>query len=149
MVSFVAAFKEQIRRLARKEIRAQVAATKRAAAQHRRDIARIKRQLTACLRRLERLEARQTRGAAPTEPAIAPEPLNRFSARSVRAQRKRLKLSAGEYGRLVGVSGQTIYQWEQGKSRPRKSQFASLIALRSIGRREALARLSEGRDTGR
>ncbi|HEV2970467.1 MAG TPA: helix-turn-helix domain-containing protein [Pirellulales bacterium] len=145
MVSFIAAFKEQIRRLARKEIRAQIAPTKRAAAQHRRDIARIKRQLMTCLRRLEKLETRQNRGAVSGEPAASANPKNRFSARSVRAQRKRLKFSAAEYGRLVGVSGQTIYQWEQGKSRPRKSQFASLIALRSIGRREALARVKQKR----
>ena len=50
-------------------------------------------------------------------------------------------LSAEEYGKLVGVSAQTIYHWEQGKARPRQAQFATLIGLRSIGRREALSRL--------
>ena len=68
---------------------------------------------------------------------------NRFSARSVRAQRRRLRLSAAEYSQLIGVSGQTIYQWEHGNSRPRRSQMAALVAMRSIGRRSALARLAE------
>jgi DNA-binding transcriptional regulator YiaG len=63
----------------------------------------------------------------------------------VRAQRRRLRLSAADFGRLVGVSGQTIYQWEQGKSRPRRSQFAALVALRSTRRRDALAKLSTKR----
>ena len=65
----------------------------------------------------------------------------RYSARSVRAQRKRLGLSAEQYGRLVGVSGLTIYHWEHGKARPRKAQLAALIAVRGIGKRDALKRL--------
>ncbi len=50
-------------------------------------------------------------------------------------------MSAADYARLVGVSQLTIYNWEQGKSRPRKEQLASLIALRGIGKREAVAKL--------
>ena len=65
----------------------------------------------------------------------------RFSARSVKAQRKRLGLSAADYARLVGVASLTIYNWEQGKSRPRKEQLASLVAIRGIGKREAIAKL--------
>ena len=146
MQTFAAALKDEIRRLARKEIRAQVSALKRAVGQFRHDIARIKRQLAACQRQLDRREGTAGRGARESEShGVATQPRTRFSARSVRAQRKRLKLSAAEFGRLVGVSGQTIYQWEQGKSRPRKSQFAALVALRSMRRREALARLAEKR----
>jgi transcriptional regulator with XRE-family HTH domain len=66
----------------------------------------------------------------------------------VRAQRKRLKLSAEDFGKLLGVSAQTVYFWEQGRTRPRKAQFAALVAARSLGRREALARL-EAIDTAK
>jgi DNA-binding transcriptional regulator YiaG len=52
----------------------------------------------------------------------------RYSARSVRAQRKRLGLSAADYGKLVGVSGLTVYSWEHGTSRPRQAQLAALVA---------------------
>jgi DNA-binding transcriptional regulator YiaG len=146
MQNFAAALKDEIRRLARKEIRAQILAMKRAVGQYRHDIARIKRQLAACQRQIARVEAGATRGKRETSSDDAAlQPRNRFSSRSVRAQRKRLRLSAAEFGRLVGVSGQTIYQWEQGKSRPRKSQFAALVALRSTRRRDALARLSAKR----
>jgi DNA-binding transcriptional regulator YiaG len=146
MQNFAAALKEEIRRLARKEIRAQISAMKRAVGQYRHDIARIKRQLAGCQRQLARVEAGAVRGRRETvSDDAALQPRNRFSSRSVRAQRKRLRLSAAEFGRLVGVSGQTIYQWEQGKSRPRKSQFSALVALRSTRRRDALARLSTKR----
>ena len=69
----------------------------------------------------------------------------RYSARSVRAQRKRLGISAEDYGRLIGVSGLTIYNWEHGKARPRKAQLAALIAVRGIGKREAVKQLQTRR----
>ncbi len=72
---------------------------------------------------------------------MEPKEKVRYSARSVRAQRKRLKLSAADYGKLVGVSGLTIYNWEHGKVRPRKAQLAGLVAVRGIGKRETMAKL--------
>ncbi len=142
MLGVVKSLKDEIRRLARKEARAEFAGTKRAAAQHRREIAALKRQVALCRRQLDRIEATLAREPAGAERRETAEPLNRFSARSVRAQRRRLRFSAADYGRLVGVSAQTVYQWEQGRSRPRRSQFSALIGLRTIGRREALARLA-------
>jgi hypothetical protein len=41
----------------------------------------------------------------------------------------------------VGVSPLTIYNWEHNKSRPRAEQFAILVGLRGLGRREARRRL--------
>ena len=65
----------------------------------------------------------------------------RFSPKSVRTHRTRIGFSAGEYGKLLGVSAQTVYQWERGKSRPRKPQLAALAKLRTIGKKEARERL--------
>ena len=39
------------------------------------------------------------------------------------------------------MSDLTIYNWEHGKARPQKTQLASLVSLRGIGKREALAKL--------
>jgi DNA-binding transcriptional regulator YiaG len=66
----------------------------------------------------------------------------RFSSRSVKAQRRRTGLSAADYAKLLGVSPLTVYNWEQNKTRPRKGQFAALVALRGIGKREAKAKLA-------
>jgi transcriptional regulator with XRE-family HTH domain len=55
--------------------------------------------------------------------------------------RKRLGLSAADLARLLGVSMQSIYNWEHKKASPRKEQVAAIAALRSIGRKEALRRL--------
>jgi len=139
MPNIAAVLKEEIRRLAKKEVKAQVGKTQKAAAQYRRDIAMLKRLLGQQEREIKLLKKRQ--GQTPKEE----EPLEsvRFSARSVKAQRSRLGLSAADYGKLVGVSGLTVYNWEHEKARPRKAQLAALVTVRGIGKREAVMKLAE------
>ena len=136
-----AVLKDMICRLAKREIKANTSSTKGAVAQFRRDIAKLKRQVRDQQKEIGFLKAQEQKRLS--QPQAKEEPLDgiRFSARSVKAQRTRLKLSAADYGKLVGVSGLTIYNWELGKSRPRKAQFAALVAVRGIGKREALAKL--------
>lgn len=143
MANLAAILKDEIRRLARKELRTQSGTMKQAVARYRREIAALKRQLAQQEKKLNRLE----RGGATTTINVgspADDGLEgvRFSAKSVRSQRKRLGFSAADYGKLVGVSGLTIYNWEHGKARPRKSQLVALAAVRGIGKKEALTRLA-------
>jgi DNA-binding transcriptional regulator YiaG len=141
MTTLAIALKDEIRRLARKEIKAQTGRTARAVAQYRREIAALKRRQREYEKRIAYLDA-QIRKASQF-PAVATE-LNghaRFSARSVKAQRRRTGLSAADYANLVGVSPLTIYNWEHNRSRPRKEQLAALVALRGIGKREAQSKL--------
>jgi DNA-binding transcriptional regulator YiaG len=46
-------------------------------------------------------------------------------------------------GILLGVSAQTVYHWEAGKSRPRQQQLIAIAALRKLGKRKALAQLAK------
>lgn len=146
MPNFAVALKEEIARLARKEIKSQVGKTQKAVAHYRREIAALKRELKSQARQIERLASSNrdasTNGSSNGSAESHIEDDMRFSARSVKAQRSRLGLSAKDYGALIGVTGLTIYNWEQGKSRPRRSQFAQLVAVRGIGKREANARLA-------
>jgi DNA-binding XRE family transcriptional regulator len=89
--------KEEILRLARKEIRRQTNMLRKASAQYRKEIAEMKRR----------------------------------------------ELSAADYGKLIGVKGQTIYSWERETSRPRKQQAARIASLRHMGKTEAQARLEQ------
>ena len=73
----------------------------------------------------------------------------RFSVKGLRSHRKYLDLSAADYGKLLGMSGKTVYDWEHGKTHPRKRQLAVLVAVRSMGRREARARLAQLAAPGR
>lgn len=141
MANIAAVLRDEIRRLARKEVKSHLGKTHRATVRYRSDIAKLKRLLKLQERKLAFLESQQIKqpknDSAPEDMA----PGSRFSSRSVRAQRKRLRLTAEEYGKLIGVSPQTVYLWERGKVRPKASQFAALISARSLGRREARAKL--------
>ncbi len=142
MPNLAAVLKEEIVRLARKEIRKQTTVLRKASVQYRKDIAAMKRQVSELQRKVLPLE-KQVLKSTPS-PAAEPEAEHvRFSAKGLRSQRKRLGLSAANYGKLVGVTGQTIYSWEQETSRPRPPQVARIAALRHLGRREALARLEQ------
>jgi DNA-binding transcriptional regulator YiaG len=67
----------------------------------------------------------------------------RFRAGGLASHRRKLGLSAEDYGALAGVSGQSIYKWEQGEVRPRAAQLQALATVRGIGKREAMARLEQ------
>lgn len=129
--------KAEISRLARKEIKAQVDPLRKANAAHRREIVELKRQV-ASLQRAARVTSKS--------PAQAQEsPLahgsTRFFAKGLKSLRARLGLSAADFGKLAGASGQSVYNWESGKTVPARLQQATLASLRGLGKREALARL--------
>ena len=120
MPNVAGVLREEICRLAKKEIRTQIGKTQRAAAQYRRDIAKLKRLLSQQEKEIRLLKKRTVQQGRPQSDDGKEMEGIRFSARSVRAQRQRLGLSAADYGKLVGVSGLTIYNWEHEKARPRK-----------------------------
>jgi DNA-binding transcriptional regulator YiaG len=144
MPNIAAVLKSEISRLARKEIREQTQTLQRQSAQYRRDIAALKRQVTLLERKASLLE-KTVLSEKPSRSGDVDVERVRFSPKGLRSQRKRLGMSAGDYGKLVGVSSQTIYNWEQGSSKPRKQQLAELAALRGIGKKEALARLEQAK----
>lgn len=139
MINLNSALNERIARITRKEIRRQVGGIPKTSAKHRRDIAFLKKQVKELSARLTLLEKISVK-AVKHVPTPLPDKV-RFSAKSVAAQRKRLGLSAKAFGKLVGVSGLTIYAWEKGKSRPRQQKMAKIVAVRGIGKKEAAGRL--------
>jgi DNA-binding transcriptional regulator YiaG len=138
-----AVLREEICRLAKKEVKVQVGKTQKATAQYRRDIAKLKRQLGQQEKEIKLLKKQTQQQTGQPQPKEDELEGIRFSARSVKAQRSRLGLSAEAYGKLVGVSGITIFNWEHEKARPRKAQLLALAAVRGIGKREALKKLAE------
>jgi transcriptional regulator with XRE-family HTH domain len=138
-----AVLNEQIRRLARREISANTKKTKKASAHYRRDIAALKRQVGQ-LHKLVRVLQSQVPNQPPTPPAEVIQKA-RLRVAGLKSDRARLGLSAKDYGRLLGVSALTIYSWENGKTKPRRSQLPKIVSVRGIGKREALERLGLNR----
>ena len=140
MANIASVLKDEIARIARKAIRAETAHLQKASAQHRSDIAALKRRVSALEKVAVRLDKQFVKtAAAPTAPEDASRV--RFSANGFATLRQKLGLSAAQMGTLVGVSAQTIYNWEAEKSSPRQSQMPAIVAVRGIGKREAMERL--------
>jgi len=144
MPNIAVTFRQEITRLARREIRGQTLGLRKASAQFRRDIAELKRHASELKSEVARLERRAGKDVAHRITEAAPAK-SRFTAKGVVSQRSRLGISAADYGKLIGVTGHTIYKWEHGTSRPRRAQLSALASIRHLGKREALASLEQMR----
>jgi DNA-binding transcriptional regulator YiaG len=118
MPNIASTLKAEISRVARKEVRAEIETLKKASVAHRASIADLRRQVSALEKELRRVAKGGTRSTAAFHSDAEPGggTKRRFSATRLAAHRAKLGLPAASYGQLVGVSGQTIYHWEQGAS---------------------------------
>jgi DNA-binding transcriptional regulator YiaG len=143
MPDIASILKQEIARVARKELRRETAALKKASAAHRSEIAALKRRFAETERRLRGTGAVAPAALAPAANAEPPSEGLRFSAKGLAGHRKRLGLSVGDLGLLLGVSSQTIYNWEAGKARPNRKFLPTLVALRTVGKKQTLAQLEK------
>ena len=147
MSTLMAVMKDEIRRIARKEIRAATAGLKKDQTTFRKAVAGLRRQTKehrSTIRQLLQVATKQARIVT-----VAPEAAGGnkawITAKGIRALRKKLKLSQAQFGKLAGVSGKTVLKWEHGsgplkfRSRPRRA----LLAIRGLGIREARLRLGK------
>ncbi len=139
MTTIASFLNTHIRKLARRELKGMITDAKKRSAEHRRSIAALKRQMKQMQKEMAAL-----RKQLPDAPKKPPQQLltkARLRIDGLKAHRQRLGLSAADYGKLVGVSALTIYNWEAGKTKPRRSQLPRIVGVRGIGKREAVARL--------
>jgi DNA-binding transcriptional regulator YiaG len=138
MPDFKLTFQEEVRRLARKEVKA---ANEILAAQQK-----TIRELT---KRIEALEKKQAvpiaqKADKPEEPAVAVKSGKaRFSPKTIIKFRKKYGISQKGFAALLGVATFTVSHWELGKNRPRATQVAAISALTKLGKRKVAALLAE------
>lgn len=145
MPNLASVLKSEIARLARKEVRAATDDLRRTVTAQRAEATALKRKVHVLEKELKSL----SRGGASASTAThaetgkpSEEGRFRFSAKGLVTNRRRLGLSAAEFGLLVGASGQSIYLWEAGKAQPRAKSLAAIAELRGIGKKEAAHRLA-------
>ena len=147
MSQLMTVMKAEIRRLARKEIVAVTAGMKKDQTTFRKTVAALRRQIKAHNYTIRQLLQVATKQAKIT--TLAPETVEGskvwVTAKGIRAQRKKLKLSQAQFGKLVGVSGYTVLKWEHGSGtlKFRSQTRRALMAIRGLGIREARLRLGE------
>src|SRR5689334_1515229 len=115
MANLASALKSEVTRLARKELRAETESLRKTVAAQRLDIAALKRrtsELEKALKAVTRMAARpapKAQGSTTSEDDGADAGQFRFRAAGMASNRKRLGLSAEDFGLLVGASGQSVY----------------------------------------
>ena len=137
--------REEIQRLARKELKAALAtlrkdniALKRTVADHKRRIATLERDNKRLLTDKER---RSKKGTGVTQEEVQKA---RVTAKMIRGMRAKLGLTQAELARLLGVTLQSVYQWERKEGRLdfRGNTKAAIVEIRKLNRKEAQQRLA-------
>lgn len=132
--------KDEISRIARKELRGETDILKKTVAAQRREIVSMKKRMQA----LERLATKGSRVGtriAAEKQSVDSDTKLRFSPTRFASQRKKLEMSAVDFALLLGVSSLSVYKWENGQTRPRRSALEAIAATRKLGKREAFERL--------
>jgi len=139
---------EEIRRLARRETKPELERLKKECSELRRSVAQLNQRLHAVERNGNASVPEASEGSengdgpAPLEVVVAPPSI---TAGMVKALRTKLRLTQAEFGRLVGVSGQSVYQWERrsGPLQLRRATRHALLRVKAMGVREARTLLLE------
>jgi DNA-binding transcriptional regulator YiaG len=137
--------REEVQRLAKRQVKAGLAPLKRDNVRLKKHVANLRRELTALTRTSRELLAKVTAVVATKETEVATERAAtlRPTSKSLARLRRRLGLTQVEFGKLLGVSGQAVLNWESKGSRVRmrSANLAALAGIQTIGKREARRRL--------
>jgi len=136
MSTFANQLKSEIARIAKKENKAENAALKKASSQYRSDIAALKRRIASLESMLGKISKQSANSTAHIDSSAEDEKSLRFRVAGFATLRKKLGVTANEMGTLLGVSGQSVYKWEQGKAKPRTSQMHAIAAVRKLGKKQ-------------
>ena len=134
MPDIASVLKQEITRLARKE----VAATARQQSKQIQSLKATTRNLRDQVATLEKTVSRLSREIASQPQAeAAPERAIRISPKSIKSHRRRLGLSQVQMAKLLGVSSNSVTLWESGRASPRGKNRQAIAELRQMGARDA------------
>jgi transcriptional regulator with XRE-family HTH domain len=133
-------FKNQIRRLAKREVRAVSVPLKREVRALRIALSNLSKTVSA-LRRLAKETAKETKPKLQAFPEEVKA--SRLTAGRIKNLRIRLGISQRELGILTGSSLGAVALWERGKFRPQAEKKAALVGLKRLGKREIKKLLAE------
>ena len=146
MPNIAKVLREEIQRLAKKQVKADVRAIKRESVRLKKSVADLRRQVAALNHTSSELLKKITPVVTTQEIEDATEHAAKLrpTAASLKKLRARLGLTQAQFGQLLGVSGQAVVQWgsREGRVRMRQTTLAALARIQNIGKREALRRLA-------
>jgi DNA-binding transcriptional regulator YiaG len=137
--------KSEIRRLAKREIRATFVPLRREVRAMRLRLSTLSKNFSG----LDRLAKEQLQKAPKKGLEATPEEVkaSRLTPDRIRRLRNKLGISMRELGILTGSSLGAVLSWEKGKFRPKGEKKAALVALRKLRKRGVRKLLAEKADS--
>lgn len=148
MNTFSNAFRAEVIRMARKELKPELQGMRKTLTAHRSEIAALKREVKALTSQL-RTAQRQVHPPLATSVTENNTPSRKrgrkwvFDAEKLKAKRAALGLSQKDMAKLLHTSSISLYKWESGKVIPRSAHLQQIHEVLQIGKRQLLATLSE------
>ena len=140
--------REEITRLTRKELKDALQNQKKTNIALKKSLAAVKAECAELSREVKAIQKLLPKATSVEKaPEVADDKLKRFrpTSKMVKQLRAKLGLSQENFGKLLNVSLSCVRAWErkEGPLQLRGETKASLFAIRTLGKREAQARLSE------
>ena len=136
---------DEIRRLARKEIKLAVQPLQANIVALRRQISELKKMYNAANKKAEIMQKKALATGVVSE--VEEEPKLRLNAAGIVRIRQKLKLTQSDFAKLLDVSMHTVSAWEKGKCAPRAGAKAKICALRTVGKRQIKALLNTNQES--
>jgi DNA-binding XRE family transcriptional regulator len=147
MNTFSTAFRAEVVRIARKELKPELQSMRKAITGHRSEIAALRREVKAlasqlkATQRLTKVPNTPKAQAATNAPKAAA--ISDFNAQAFADKRTELGITQKQMAQLVGASWLSVYKWESGQVHPRAAQMDRISKVLKLSKRKALALLSQ------
>ncbi|PQA75950.1 DNA-binding transcriptional regulator [Rhodoferax sp. TS-BS-61-7] len=142
MNPLINSLKSEIARVARKELKDELLALRKATTTHRSEIAALKRQVKSLVSALKATTRAAKVGSKEVSAADAPTaPSIRFSAARLAALRAKWGITQAQMAALLDVSYLSVHKWEAGAAKPRAAQLQKIVGVMKMGKREVQKKL--------
>lgn len=147
MTTFSNAFRAEVVRMARKELKPELQAMRKSLTSHRSDIASLKREVKALTSQLKATK-RLSKTDQPRAEEAAAEPRRggrqwTFKPEALTAKRIEFGVTGLDMARLLQASPLTVRKWEAGNANPRAAQLVRIRDVLAMAKRKALSILAE------
>ncbi|WP_298210723.1 helix-turn-helix domain-containing protein [Acidovorax sp.] len=148
MNTFSNAFRAEVVRMARKELKPELQGMRKAITSHRSEIAALKREVKALTSQLKATQRQVKVSEVPRAKVVAEETTPKrsrqiqFNAQALVEKRAALGLTQKQMAQLLGASSLSVNKWEAGHVHPRAAQLERIAKVLKLGKRKALALLN-------
>jgi DNA-binding XRE family transcriptional regulator len=147
MTTFSNAFRSEVIRMARKELKPELQSMRKALTSHRSEIAALKREVKTLTSQLKTAQRKGKASVVTAAEEVAPAHRSGrkwvFKPEALAAKRAELGLTAKDMAKLLQASPQSLSKWESGKATPRAAQQERIHMALSLGKRKAVALLAD------